>query len=99
MGIVVQFPTGGARESQRIIRALERVIRECLMAGPQLFEKVRLATNYISEDIDLFDEARFNLEIRKVEDPINDLWYLAMPGDETRVPNATQYEVLERREG
>jgi hypothetical protein len=99
MGIVVQFPTGGDLEFRRTIRALERLVREHLADGPQLFEKVYLAAKYISEDENIIDEALYNLGIRFVKDQVNERVYLTLPGDEHRVPNAGQYSYLERCEG
>jgi hypothetical protein len=99
MGIVVQFPIGGARESLRTIRVLEKFVRDHLADGPQPFEKVYLAAKYISEDENLVDEAMFNLNIGFIKDQVNDRVYLALPGDEYRVPNAGQRSHLERCEG
>jgi hypothetical protein len=101
MGDVIQFPGGGDLESRRTVRALERLVREYLSNGPQLVSKVRLAAKYISEDEDIFDEAQYNLGIRFVKDRVKDRVYLALPGDEIKVPNSDgRYSYLElRREG
>jgi hypothetical protein len=99
MGIVVQFPTGGDLEFRRTVRALEKLVRDQLADGPQLFEKVYLAAKYISEDEDLIDEALYNLNVRFVEDQVNDREYLAFLGDVHRVPNAGQISYLQLRKG
>jgi hypothetical protein len=100
MGVIIPFPTGGDLESRRTIRALERLVRECLYGGPQLEAKVRLAAKYISEDENLIDEAMYNLGVRFVTDRVRDRVYLAFPGDETMVPNSDgRYGHLEWCEG
>jgi hypothetical protein len=97
---IIPFPTGGDLEFRRTIRALERLIREYLANGPQLMHKVQLAAKYISEDENLIDEALYNLGIRFVTDRVKDCMYVALPGDETKVPNSDgRYGHLEWCEG
>jgi hypothetical protein len=99
MGIVIQFPIGGDIEFRRTVRAVEAVILGMLANGPQLVHKVQRALEKITMNAGYYREARFNLGIRQVEDSVNGRLYWAMPGDEEKVPNATQYSYLERREG
>jgi hypothetical protein len=95
MGEVIQFPIGDI-EFRRTVRAVEKLMRDYLADGPQLITKVRRAAEHITKDMEHFEEARCNLGVRLVEDPVKSRWYWAMPGDETKVPNATQYEYLTR---
>jgi hypothetical protein len=98
MGEVIQFPSVGDLEFRRTVRAVEGFLLNYLADGPQISQKVRRAAEHISTKKEHFDEARMNLSIRHVEDPATHPWYWALPGDEAKVPNATQYYYLPPRD-
>ena len=64
---------------------------EYLADGPKINGKVKFAGAHISMDKAHFDEARINLGIRHAVDPTTRRWYWALPGDESKIPNATRY--------
>jgi hypothetical protein len=97
MGEVIQLPGFGNLEFRRTVRALERFLREYLADGPKINGKVKFAGAHISTDKAHFDEARMNLGILHAVDPTTRRWYWALPGDETKIPNATKYHLAHRQ--